>query len=193
VSHAVRENCSTSLPFVKECHFCQKVGHLKRSCRKYLKKIKEKQVKMEKRKEDLDKTWKNLLTKTIDETKLLIRTLQEDVIKLKSQISKQNDLINQQNERTKSQPYLTRDFFVDLICKSSQVIVEKIHESIMQSSSDEETSSSSEEEIMVFGPRISVTSTSKKKEKQVHKKSVKQEKDPSLKRKGKQNNANKFK
>jgi len=188
MSHVDRETCKKILLSSRECHYCHRVGHLKRSCRKYLKKVKEKQLQTEKRKEELDKCWKKLLTKSMDEMSLMIKSLQLTISSLKNKITKQSESIKQQNERKNSQPYITSDFFVDLISKSNQVLINKFVEIVNDQNSEQESSSSSEEEILMFGPRFMTTSTSKKKNKIAQiKKPSRQEEASSPKRKGKQN------
>jgi len=186
MSHDDRENYNQWLLSTRECHYCHRVGHLKRSCRKYLKKIKEKQFQLEKRKEDLDRTWKKLFTKSLDDAKHTIMSLQQDVLNLKNQIKKQNTFIDQQNDRLKSQPYIHPNFFIELFHSTHQELLNKIAK-FHNADSSQESSSSSEEEIVMFPSRFISISTSKKKDKLILKKTVKQNKDPSSKRKGKQN------
>jgi len=191
MSHDERKNYNQMLLTSRECHYCGKIGHLKRSCRKYLKKVKEKQIQTEKKKESIEQCWKKLMEKCMNETNLMIKSLHETVSSLKNQILKQNNYIKQQEERLKTQPYLTSDFFVDLMTKSIQVMINKNAQIIYDQSSEQESSSSSEEELMVFGPRYTTISTSKNKDKTAQTKFIQQEKDPSSKKKGKQNNRKK--
>jgi len=188
MSSAERKDSQKMLLAQRECHFCHKLGHLKRSCRKYLKKIKDKQKQNDKRKEELDKQWRKNADKSLFEITKVVLKLQEDLVLLKNGMKKKFVESNKAlGDKVQSEFASIKVFTSELMYLTHQDLLNKFcqfHEDL--TASDE--SSSSEEDLILHPSIIQVMKTEKSQvSSRVSKNSNRQKKSPSSKRKGKQN------